>query len=199
MISDKLDRLRELLQLKEPEEMSSYHVIKLVYPMGTIQHLNLDQTFEQLEIPHNAQLLLLGQKSFTWDLNYKGSNIQLLNNCLTANKKFEMDYETVLASVGFNNGRHYWEIKLDVFVEMEDIFVGVARRGVDLYTRAWDTGSFWGWICAGGRKFCPASPSPMVQEYGGFSKINDVVGVLLEFRDGVGSISFYNNGVSIIL
>ena len=59
-----------------------------------------------------------------------------------------MDYETVLASVGFNNGRHYWEIKLDVFVEMEDIYVGIARRNIDLYTRAWDTGSFWGFICA---------------------------------------------------
>ena len=55
----------------------------------------------------------------------------------------------MLASVGFNNGRHYWEIKLDTFVEMEDIFVGIARRNIDLYTRAWDTGSFWGWICAG--------------------------------------------------
>lgn len=46
-----------------------------------------------------------------------------------------------------------------------------------------------------GRKFCPSSPGPMVQEYGGFSKINDVVGVLLDFKDGVGSLSFYNNGV----
>jgi hypothetical protein len=82
-------------------------------------------------------------------LNYKGSNIQLLNNCLTANKKFEIDYETVLANVGFNCGKHYWEIKLDTFVEMEDIFVGIARRNIDLYTRAWDSGSFWGWICAG--------------------------------------------------
>lgn len=75
--------------------------------------------------------------------------LKLLNNCLTANKKYEIDYETVLASVGFNSGRHYWEIKLDTFVDMEDIFVGVARRNIDLYMRAWDTGSFWGWICAG--------------------------------------------------
>ena len=92
---------------------------------------------------------MLGQKSFTWDLNYKGSNIQLLNNCLTANKKFEIDYETVLATVGFNNGKHYWEIKLDTFVEMEDIYVGIAKRNVDLYMRAWDTGAFWGWVCTG--------------------------------------------------
>ncbi len=60
--------------------MSTYHVIKFVYAMGTLKTLSLDQTFEQQEIPNNAQLVLLGQKSFTWDLNYKGSNIQLLNN-----------------------------------------------------------------------------------------------------------------------
>lgn len=73
----------------------------------------------------------------------------MLNNCLTANKKFEIDFETVLANVGFSSGRHYWEIRLDTFVEMEDIFIGVARRNIDLYIRAWDTGQFWGWICTG--------------------------------------------------
>ena len=30
-------------------------------------------------------------------------------------------------------------------------------------------------------------------EYGGFSKINDTVGVLLEFKDSVGTLSFYRN------
>ncbi len=64
---------------REPDEMSSYHVIKLVYPMGTIKHLNLELTFDQQEIPNEAQLVLLGQKSFTWDLNYKGSNVQVHN------------------------------------------------------------------------------------------------------------------------
>lgn len=68
---------------------------------------------------------------------------------MTANKKFEIDFETVLANVGFSSGRHYWEIRLDTFVEMEDIFIGVARRNIDLYIRAWDTGQFWGWICTG--------------------------------------------------
>lgn len=74
-ITDKLDRLRELLCQREPEEMTSYHVIKFIYAMGTMRTLALDQSFEQQEIPHGAQLVLLGQKTFTWDLNYKGSNI----------------------------------------------------------------------------------------------------------------------------
>lgn len=67
--------MRDLLAQREPEEMSSYHVIRLVYPMGVLKNLNLDQTFEQQGIPYGAQLVLLGQKSFTWDLNYKGPNI----------------------------------------------------------------------------------------------------------------------------
>jgi len=45
------------------------------------------------------------------------------------------------------------------------------------------------------RKTCPAQPGMQVQEYGGFSKINDTIGILLEFKDGLGSIAFYNNGV----
>jgi hypothetical protein len=72
-----------------------------------------------------------------------------MNNALTANKKFEINFETVLATIGFSEGRHYWEIKLDTFVDMEDIFIGVARRSIDLNIRAWDCGSFWGWICTG--------------------------------------------------
>ena len=46
-ISDKVEKLRDLLTQREPEEMSSYHVIKLVYPMGVMRNINLEQTFEQ--------------------------------------------------------------------------------------------------------------------------------------------------------
>ena len=60
---------------REPDEICTYHVLKLVYAMGQLKTLPFDQSFEQLEIPNGAQLALLGQKSFTWDLNYKGSNI----------------------------------------------------------------------------------------------------------------------------
>lgn len=39
---------------REPDEISSYHVIKLVYAMGTLKHLDLDKTFEQQELPSGA-------------------------------------------------------------------------------------------------------------------------------------------------
>lgn len=36
-------------------------------------------------------------------------------------------FETVLASIGFSTGRHYWEITIDIYGTEEDIFIGVCR------------------------------------------------------------------------
>ena len=36
-----------------------------------------------------------------------------------------------------------------------------------------------------------------MQDYGGFSKINDTLGILLEYKDGIGSLSFYRNQVTL--
>jgi len=44
---------------------------------------------------------------------------------LTANKKSEAEYEAVLGSVAIGSGIHYWEIKIEKFVEQDDIIIGV--------------------------------------------------------------------------
>ena len=121
---------------QDPDNMSQFHFVRFVYPRGMINTLSFEKTFEQQNMQHGQKLVLLGQKSFTWDLNHKGQNISLLNNCLTANKKQEVDFETVLATFGFNQSRHYWEIVIDAFVEMEDIYVGIAKQNLNLYTCA---------------------------------------------------------------
>lgn len=32
-----------------------------------------------------------------------------------------------------SSGRHYWELKIDKFVDDEDLFIGIARKEIDLY------------------------------------------------------------------
>jgi hypothetical protein len=33
----------------------------------------------------------------------------------------------VLGTLSMSSGRHYWEIRLDKFVDEEDLFLGIAR------------------------------------------------------------------------
>jgi len=99
-----------------------------------------------------------------------------------------------------SEGRHYWEIKIDKFVELDDIIIGVSLKGMDMRSRPFDTGKFWGWICTGGRKIYPSAPGgpPQAREYGGNSKAGDTIGCLFEFKsNNMGSLTFLKNGVSI--
>ena len=150
--------------------MRQYFESKLIYPMGTLRNLSLslNDTFFDQHIPNNAKLVLVGKQSFTWDPIAKGRNILLLNHNLTANKRVEVEYETVLGTIEINQGVHYWEIKIDKFVELDDIIIGVSQKGMDISQRPFDTGKFWGWICTGGRKIFPSSPGgpPIAREYG---------------------------------
>jgi hypothetical protein len=119
---------------------------------------------------------------------------------LTANKKLETTYETVLANIGFDSGSHYWEISIDAFVDIDDVYIGVARNNVSLYTAATESSSFWGWVATGDRKFETVPVMGKQQSnFGGMCKIGDIVGVLLEFNNGVASVSYYKNKVTLII
>ena len=127
-IMDKIQVIFDQLQKRDEKGMRQYFKSKLIYPMGRLRNLNLclNDTFLDQQIPDGAKLVLVGKQSFTWDINAKGDNIQLLNHNLTANKKVEVEYETVLGTIEISSGMHYWEIKIDKFVELDDIIIGVS-------------------------------------------------------------------------
>lgn len=127
-IMDKIQVIYDQLQRRDEKGMRQYFKSKLIYPMGRLRNLTLclNDTFLDQQIPDGAKLVLVGKQSFTWDINAKGDNIQLLNNNLTANKKVEVEYETVLGTIEISSGMHYWEIKIDKFVELDDIIIGVS-------------------------------------------------------------------------
>ena len=59
----------------EESEMAHYHSIKIVYPMGRLRTLPLDQTPAAQNIMSGARLLLQGVKEFRWDPRHKGQSI----------------------------------------------------------------------------------------------------------------------------
>lgn len=82
-----------------------------------------------------------------------------MNSNMTASRgRNTHHYETVLGSMGFNSGRHYWEITIDVFGTEEDIFIGVCKSETKLAAHGVETpGAAWGWQCTSSRKIWPHS------------------------------------------
>jgi len=190
-ITSTVQQLKDLLLASHLDHAKTLYNLRLIYSMGTLQELSVPNlTLEQLRLPNNANLTLLVQTSFTWDANLKASGIKLQNNNLTAGKNPEVDYQTVLGSLMFSSGRHYWEIKVDNFNDEEDLFIGIARKETNLYARPIDTNMFWGYMCLCGKKF---GPDGVFADYGYQAKKGDTIGVLLEYKSGLASLSFYRN------
>jgi len=114
--------------------MKRYFTLKLIYPMGKLRNLSecLQETVLSQRIPDQANLVLVGQNSFTWNINAKGPSINLYNDNLTANKKNEAEYEAVLGTVPISSGVHYFEINIEKFLEQDDIIIGFVQKGVDI-------------------------------------------------------------------
>ena len=86
------------------------------------------------------------------------------------------------------------------------MFIGIARKDTNLYARPIDTNTFWGYMCLwynnlnekanrfSGKKF---GPDGIFQDYGYQAKKGDVIGVLLEYKSGLATLSFYRNAVRI--
>ena len=62
-------------KMEGSDEISSYHILKFIYPMGRIRNLSLDDTFANQSIPSGAKLVLIGKKDFFWDSAKKGRDI----------------------------------------------------------------------------------------------------------------------------
>lgn len=104
-------------------------------------------------------------------------------------------YESVLGTIGFESGRHYWEIKMDEYGNEADIFVGVAKRDADnnrLNCTSTPHEQGWGWVATGNMLHIGSKLQRIL--FGGYSKIGSVVGILLEFVNGEGQLTFYRDG-----
>lgn len=144
--------------------------------------------------------MLTGKKSFTFDPLLKGPNMKLKDNNMTAvNSCHSEDFEGAYGNIEMGSDVHYFEIKINHIVDTNDVMVGLTpaeKVGKDTKGRCYD--KIWGWHCTRGRKNRPNTSGRYENrgEYGPYCKIGDVVGCILEFKNGLGRIIFTLNGES---
>ena len=72
--------------------------------------------------------------------------------------------------------------QLDAFVDIEDLFVGLALDVTPVNKNPYELNSFWGYVPGAGKKFSPGpGNNALVADYGHMCKYKDAVGVLVEF------------------
>ena len=108
----------------------------------------------------------------------------------------------MLATIGFESGKHFWSVKLDEYGHENDIFIGVCRRDannkpLNLAGHVLESNAAWGWVCTNGAKRWPGNLGSNGQAYGDYSKIGEELGVLLEFKLDAVHLTFLRNGVSL--
>ena len=119
--------------------------------------------------------------------------MQLTNNNLTVYKNGESDYQTILGNIEMTSGSHYWEIKVHKLyirfknMQMKKTSLQELQGKALIYTANLVLPISFGVIYvygiiilySSGKSF---APDGVMNDYGFNAKINDVIGVLLEFK-----------------
>jgi len=126
---------------------------------------------------------------FSFDPSKCAPYIKLLNNNRTVVNGTSSISGTVLADKGFQEGKHYFECKIDQSTTVSDIMIGIVDSQVDLHNFLSHTKNGFALYGNNGSKYHNRMGSAYAST--GFTT-GDVVGVYVDFTED--TISFVLNG-----
>ena len=161
-----------------------------------IHELNPTRNIFENEIQDNEILLYLPIKKLSFSEYMKGYSVILSEEGKIASKINTDDPQYVLGNNPYSFGRHYFEVNLLTEPIAKSVIIGLAtkRNPADMYVN--DVNNFYGYILSDMQKISYVNGK---QEKKLYSKeaiaINDIIGVLFEFKKEGLEISFYKNKI----
>ena len=159
-----------------------------------IHQLNQIECIYENNIQNNELLLYLPIKELSFSEYIKDSSILINKEGKIASKVNTDELKYVLGNIFYSSGKHYFEVNLLTEPIDDSVIVGVATKKNPMDNYICDVHNFYGIILSDSKKIYRINGKQEKKEYKNESfTINDIVGVLLEFkREGL-EISFYKN------
>lgn len=197
-ISAKLAIAEDLAQISDETKWNHNSQFRLfATTKSKIRELNPFRSFADEEIRNNETLMILPQKPIYFSEINLGANIFLDMNSSIAFKVGSDDHQLVMADKGFKTGRHYTEFIFKTEPAEKSIIVGLCLMRNDYYFAISDPKGFWGFVPSESKKIGYNEKGVLEKtEYGAQCKINDSIGILLEFTSKGLDISFHINKIN---
>ena len=161
-----------------------------------LRQLNTGLSFFENDIKDNEILLFFREPSLIFSTTMKDKSIEVSQQGKTAFKINIDDPNYVLGNIGYNCGRHYYEIKLLTDPMIRSIVVGFAIKKEEKNLFSCEMNKFYGYILSDMKKteidFSGGEQENML-DYGEMCSINDNIGIMYDCRDDGVNIIFYRN------
>ena len=195
-------KLFEQIKNENKKEKTEYITSQSQYRLYScykkIHQLNQLECIYENNIRDNELLLYLPINDLSFSEFIKGDSIRINKEGKIATKVGTDDPQYILGNMFYSSGKHYFEVNLLTDPIESSVIVGVAtkRNPIDKYL--YDVQNFYGLILSDFQKITIINGKRTKKEYSKEAfTINDIVGVLIEFKKEGVEIKFYKNKICI--
>ena len=161
-----------------------------------IHELNPLRNMIENEIQNNEILLYLPIKKLSFSEYVKGHSIIVSQEGKIASKINTDEPQYILGNIGYSFGKHYFEINLLTEPIAKSVIIGLAtkRNPTDMFIN--DVHNFYGYILSDMQKITSINGKIEKKDYSIEPiAINDIIGVMFEFKKEGLEINFYKNKI----
>ena len=172
---------------------------RLYSSFSGLRELNPNNTFIESNLKDNEIILFFPEIPLTFSPTMKGKAIELSQGNKTAFKIKTDDPQYALGNIGYNSGRHYFEIFLLTDPMIRSVVVGFSNKKDENNLFSADIHKFYGFILSDMKKTVVnfGEGGENMIDYGEVCNINDKIGILFDSKDDGIDISFYKNNINL--